>query len=255
MQWGIAFKIPSDDEACLARFPLPTVRLRYETIDGPSPYVTFMYLFKHAPQGWREMQRVAGIKVQMKQLIPSIVFVEEPVTIHEEMDIGRMYTSSEIGRSFSKYIEYPKPWYPQNQDEYMSRLVIYAMKLYYADLYHFESVLAMAIFFNEKIGSPYSRRKVLKKAVSVTRLDKSNWKRKLDAEALHQAHVSGGKIRGEKISEEAAKRMALVSSLLPLYEKNKKGTYDVKAIAEISELSKSTIYSIIKKLRDAGEIQ
>ena len=165
-----------------------------------------------------------------------------------------MYTISELGKFFSKFIRYPKPWYPQEKDEYMSKLAIYAKKLYYEGLYHFESVLAMAIHFNTCIASPYSHRQVQKKTISIMHLNQEGWKRKLEPEALIQAFKAGGNKRGEQISEEALERKTQVSQLLPMYEK-KKGSYDVRAIAEITGYSKSTVYTIIKKLKDDGVLQ
>ena len=86
------------------------------------------------------------------------------------------------------------------------------------------------------------------------RLNQEDWKKKLDQDELHQAHIAGGKKSGLKKSEEGAERMAQVSQLLPMYEK-KKGSYDVKAIVEVTGFSKSAIYNIIKKLKDDGALQ
>ena len=252
MQWGISFKIPYEDESKLANFPLPSVRIRYQTATGPSPYVTVMYLFEHAPQGWREMQHAASIKVQMKQLIPTILLSEEPISSHTDMDIEKIYTIRELGKFFKRFIKYPQPWYPQDKDEYMSKLVIYAKKLYYSNLYHFESVLAMAIFFNTKMGSPYSRRQVQKKALSVMRIDKSGWKRKLDKKALHLAHVSGGEKRGTQQTLEARQRCLIIKGLIPKYLKDN-GRPDVAALRKATGLSQSTIYSCLKRIK-AGEV-
>ena len=251
MQWGIEFKIPYTDSPLLVNFPKPTQRVQYATGKGPSENLTVRYLFKYGPQSWHEMQRLASIKVQMKQLIPSLLFTEE--NIDANADIDKIYTIGELGKGFSKYIKYPKPWYPQDKDEYMSRLAIYAKTLYYKGLYHFESVLAMAIHFNTCIGSPYSRRQVQKKAISIMHLDQEGWKRKLEPEALIQAHKAGGKRRGKQMSEESLERMMQVSQLLPIY-KNRRNSFDVKTIVEITGYSKSTIYSIIKKLKDAGDL-
>ncbi len=255
MGWCIEFKVPYTDSPLLANFPKPTQRVRYMTGKGQSPNLTVNYLFRYAPQSWHEVQRIASIKVQMKQLIPSILFAEEDVATNiYNADIGGLYAINELGKFFPMFIRYPKPWYPQSKDEYMSKLAIYAKRLYYEGLYHFESVLAMAIHFNSTMGSPFSRREVQRKAIATMHLDQEGWKQRLEPEVLHQAHKDGGKKRGEQISEEGAKRMAQVSQLLPMYEK-KKGSYDVKAIVEVTGYSKSTIYSIIKKLKDDGALQ
>ena len=253
MQWGIEFSILYTDSPLLVNFPEPTHRVRYTNGKGLSQNLTVKYLFRYKPQGWREMQRVSSIKSQMQQLIPSIIFEEDVVT-NIDADIDKIYTVNELGKYFPRFIKYPQPWYPQDKDEYMSRLAIYAKKLYYEGLYHFESVLAMAIHFNTCIGSPYSHRQVQKKAIATMHLNQEGWKRKLESEALIQAHKDGGKTRGKQMSEESLERMMQVSQLLPMHEK-KKGSYDVKAIAEITGYSKSTVYSIIKKLKDDGVLQ
>ena len=251
MHWGIEFNIPYTDKPLLINFPEPTQRVRYMTGKGESPNLTVRYVFRYAPQSWHEMQWLASIKIRMKQQIPSISFTEESIeeNIGGHADIDKIYTISELGKFFSKFIRYPKPWYPQEKDEYMSKLAIYAKKLYYEGLYHFESVLAMAIHFNTCIGSPFSRREVQKKTISIMHLDQEGWKRKLEPEALIQAHKDGGKTRGKQISEESLERMMQVAKLLPMHEK-KKGAYDVKALAEITGFSKSTIYDIIRKLKN-----
>jgi len=68
------------------------VRKRYRNIDGESKYITIMYLFQYAPQSWREIQRLASIKVQMKRIIPSIVLMEEDISsyVSSAEDVGKI---------------------------------------------------------------------------------------------------------------------------------------------------------------------
>lgn len=255
MQWGIEFSIPCTDEPLLVNFPEPTVRIRYATGKGLSPNLTIKYLFRYGPQSWREIQRLASIKVQMKQLIPTINFTEENVVVNiDDIDVGMFYTISDLGKFFSEFIRFPQPWYPQDKDEYMSKLAIYAKRLHYEGLYHFESVFAMAIHFNLMMGSPFGRSDVQKKAIRTMHLDKDGWKRKLDEKALHQAHIHGGKKRGVQISENASDRMIQVMKLLSMYKKGN-NSFDIKEIEKITGLKKSTIYNIIKKLKDNGALQ
>jgi hypothetical protein len=249
VQWGIVFKILNHDEPMLTSFPEPSMHLRYQTMNGPSDFITVTYLFHYAPQSWKELQRVAGIKHQMCTLIPSISMMEEMVEItpDDDISIGTVYTVSELGKFFHGYIAFPKPWYPQESDDFMKKLAIYAKKLYYEELFHFESVLAMAIFFNQKIGSPYSRSEVLKKAISILALERGDWKKKQTGRKLHKSLVLGGKIRGQQLSAENRDRQREVLALLPKCRKAN-GKPDVPALVLRTGYSKSTIYSILKKI-------
>ncbi len=256
MQWGIGFKIPYEDEPLLVNFPEPTVRDRYRDMNGESKYVTIKYLFRFPPQGWKEMQRLASIKVEMQKLISSIIFLEEDVSlsVSDDDEIGKIYTISELGRFFRGFIRYPKPWYPHEKDEYMSRLAIYAKTLYREGLFHFESVLAMAMHFNHLIGRPYNHREVMKKSLSIMKLDRSGWRRKLDKDELENALSQGGKMRGAQVGEEAYQRMMTLFWLLPEYVTDR-GTYDIKGLMAATGFSKSTIYNFIAKLRESGKLE
>jgi hypothetical protein len=256
VRWGIKFKIPFADEPKTASFPEPTVRTRYATINGRSDFVTIIYLFEFAPQSWHEMQRVASIKVQMKRLIPSIIFSFEDIGIEvtEYEEVGKIYAVRELGDFFREFILYPKPWYPHSKDEFMSRLTIYAQKLHYEGLLHFESVLAMAMHFNQSLDRPYSFREIVKKTISILKLDRSSWREKLAPEELEQALKQGGKIRGAKISEKARERTMIVFQLLPEYLTGR-GSYNIEGLVDATGYSRSTIYSIIKKLKESGKLE
>jgi len=256
VQWGIGFKIPYEDEPLLVNFPEPTVRVRYRNMNGDSNFVTIKYLFRYPPQGWKEMQRLASIKIKMKKLIPSIIFLEEDVSlsVSDDDEIGKIYIISELGQFFRDYLRYPTPWYPEGKDDYMSKLAIYAKNLYRYDLFHFESVLAMAMHFNQLLGRVYSHREVMKKVASVMKLDRSGWKRKLDKDELENALSQGGKMRGAQVSEEAYQRMMTLFWLLPEYVTDR-GTYDIKGLMAATGFSKSTIYNFIAKLRESGKLE
>jgi len=232
------------------------MRIRYRNINGESKHITIVYLFQYAPQGWKEMQRLASIKVQMKSLIPSIELMEEDISsyVSSAEDVGKIYTISDLGQFFRDFVRYPTPWYPEGKDDYMSKLAIYAKNLYRYDLFHFESVLAMAMHFNQILGWIYSYREVMKKSLSIMKLDRSGWKRKLDEDELENALSQGGKLRGAQVSEEAHQRMMTVFHLLPEYTTDR-GTYDVKGLMSATGFSKSTIYNIIKKLKQSRELE
>jgi len=55
-----------------------------------------------------------------------------------------------------------------------------------------EAVTAMALHFNSKCGLGYSHREVMKKAKSVMKLNHDEWRVKLNAGELKEAHSKGG---------------------------------------------------------------
>ena len=73
---------------------------------------------------------------------------------------------------------FPKPYYPQSKSEYMSRLAIYAQRLYFDDLLNYYTLVAMAIHFNDKAKCDFKYRDCHKKASSIMKLDRSEWKRR-----------------------------------------------------------------------------
>ena len=197
MKWEISFNIPSHLEKSLLSLPPPSNTRRLSG-NGNTQMLEVLYHFQYAPQSWREWQRVASIKVQLKERLQDITFKD----FYEYENISNVYTISELGRYFPKFIKYPKPLYPSAKDEYLRNLTLYTQRLYYEGLLHFEAVVAMAMHFNSKIGTPYSIREVLKKAKSVYMMDKSKWRLKLTEEELQVAHSKGGTKRVQQKREE-----------------------------------------------------
>lgn len=249
MRWNIAFEIPYTDEPMLTHFPEMTVKYRAATMSGASNNVTVAYIFKYAPQSWRQMQQIGRIKILMKRILPSIRFDENigNEIYNSEADLGSLYFISELGQYFKTYVQFPQPLYPVMKEEMMSRLAMYAKKLYYQDIFYLELVLAMAIHFNEKLGSPYNRKQLQSKTLSIMSLDRDEWRRKLDSESLMHVHKSGGKKRGVQVSVEADERRNKIKELLPLYKKSN-GKFDIKSLVEITGFSRSNVYSILKKI-------
>ena len=193
MTWGISLKIDSDFERSLWSLPPPSAMRWLSDMYG-NKVLNVLYHFEYSPQSWKEWQRVASIKVQMKESVPHIVFDEyEPFGV-----IERVYTIAELGRYFPKFIKFHKPLYPQSKNEFMRSLTYYCKRLYYERQLHYEAIVAIAIHFNAKGGFGYSHRELMKKAHSMLLLDMSNWKQKLNDDELKQAHSKGGKIAVEK---------------------------------------------------------
>ncbi len=250
MLWGIEFDMKATDRARLAHFPEPTAIDRFTTINGPSTTIRVVYLLEYAPQSWKELQRLAGIKEQIAKLLPNITFTQQMEYDSTTELTGSKWKLQELGKYFTEFIKFPNPLYPQGTDDFMSCLSKYAVKLYYGHRLYFESVLAMAIHFNEKcVNSSYSRRELQKKAISIMQLDFSEHKQKLSEKELHSAHKKGGKIRGRDISKAHYYRYEVVKGMLPEYKKEN-GKYDIAALMEFTKLSKRTIYNYIKRSKD-----
>lgn len=246
MQWGIEFDMKVTDRPLLAHFPEPTIIDRFTTITGLSDNIRVVYLLEHAPQSWRELQRLSGIKEQMARLLPEITFTQQREYSSDIESVNRRWELRELGEYFKEFIKFPIPLYPQDTSEFMSNLTKYAMKLHYEHRLYFESVLAMAIHFNECLNAPYSRKELQAKAISIVQLDYSEHTQRLSTLQLKEAHSTGGQKRGEDIAEAAYYRYETVVALLPEYKKEN-GRYDIPALMEYTKLGKRTIYNYIKK--------
>jgi hypothetical protein len=247
MSWGIAFKIEATRESSLASFPEPTARVRFNNHDGLSNYICIYYLFDYAPQSFKELQRIAGIKEQMSRCLP-LEFIEDMEIAIDPDEIGFKWKVSELGKYFNEYIQFPTPLYPQHKDEFMRSLTLYAQRLYYQHRLFSESILAMAIHFNKYMKESYSRKELQRKVYSIMQLDRSVWKLRLGKEELQDALSKGGKTRGKQISEAAYLRSEMIQALLPDYMKEN-GKYDIDSLMELTQLGRRTIYNEITKAK------
>ncbi|MFK5937077.1 MAG: hypothetical protein QM497_01660 [Sulfurimonas sp.] len=196
MQSGLSLKVVSDFDSALYGLPPPSLKRWLSDIHGKKT-LHLLYHFLYAPQSWREWQRVASIKYQIQERIPSVKFDE-----FDYMEgIERSYTISDLGKHFSKFVKYHKPLYPLGKDEFMSNLTKYAMRLYYDNKLFYESVLAMAIHFNTKCKFEYSFRELNSKVKAILKLNRDEWKVKLKKEDLQKAHSKGGLIAVNKKRE------------------------------------------------------
>ena len=174
MQWGISFSVNSDFNIEEWGIPPPSHK-RWLTKMGGIKVLNILYHFQYSPQSWKEWQRVASIKIQIEKRIKGAKFDEyDPLEI-----TGHIYTIAELGKSFTDFVKYQKPLYPKGKSEFMRSLTIYAMRLHYEDMLHYEAVLAMAIHFNSTCKTMFSHRELNRKAKAIFELDRSNWKMKL----------------------------------------------------------------------------
>ena len=187
MQWGLSLKVVSDFDSELWGLPPPSKIRWLSSMDGTKT-LEVLYHFEYNPQSWREWQRVASIKMQILNRIPHAVFED----YYPPDEVQRVYTVTELGKHFSKFIKYHKPLYPSDKSKFMSSLTLYCQRLHYEEQLHYEALLSMALHFNSKGGYGYSFRELNKKVKSILLLDKSKWRIKLKSEELKKAHAKGG---------------------------------------------------------------
>jgi len=193
MQWGISLKVVSDFDEELWGLPPPSSIRWLSSADGKRS-LNILYHFEYLPQSWREWQRIASIKIQIRQRVPNVKFVEY-VALDE---VQRVYIITELGKHFTRFIKFHKPLYPTDKSEFMRALTLYAQRLHYEKQLHYEAVMAMALHFNSKGAYGYSLRELNRKAKAIFELDRSSWRVKLSSDELKEAHARGGHIAVEK---------------------------------------------------------
>ena len=187
MRWGISFNLPAIHESELWGLPPPSEVRKIQKWVG-TLLINVLYHFQYSPQSWKEWQRVAGIKVQMKKKINHLEFQEYDSSAID----GKIYTVSELGQYFKDFVKFPKPMFPGQKREAYQKLCIHAKRLYYEDLLHIEQLIATSIRFNdidqEGIGQ------TVKRAIAAHKFALAHsdaWKTKLTKDELIMAHKKG----------------------------------------------------------------
>ena len=229
MQWGISLRVVSDFDRVLWSLPPPSAIRWLSKMDGTKT-LQVLYHFTYTPQSWREWQRVASIKIQMQELIPQIEFNE--YVLFDEVE--RVYTIAEMGKYFTKFVKYQKPLFPSGKNEFMRSLTIYAMRLHYESMLHFEAVMGMALHFNSKCGLDYSFRELNRKARAIFELDKNEWKIRLSHAELKEAHKRGNEISSQIMRD---KSKSIKDEAIELKADGK----TLNAISQVLDVSLSTV--------------
>lgn len=237
MNWGISFKIPAKFESALWELPEPSLLRRLSSMDGKTT-LNVLYHFQYPPQSWREWQRVAGIKAQIKKRISCVVFCE-----YETIDfVENVYFISELGSYFTAFIKFPKPLFPNSKKDVYKKLCVHAKRLHYEGLLHIEQLIATSIRFGVVEENKVDIHQKIKRAMSSYKFalkHKDGWKTKL------------GKKERYKVLSESAKKSAIVrinkaedQKKLVLALKN--GGKSLKDIVEILEISRTTVWRFLK---------
>lgn len=234
MKWGIHFRISSDFDADLWGLPPPSSK-RWIT-GSKGKVLEVLYHFQYAPQSWKEWQRVASIKVQIQSLITNLEFEEYGA---KEI-VESCYTISEIGKYFTGFIKFHKPLYPFGKNEFMRSLTIYAHRLHYENMWSYEALMAMGLHFNASCGLGYSYKDVMRKAKSISKLDRSDWNIKLSKEELQIAHKRGADKTAQIKRDKTREKRELV------YRLREDGA-TILSISEQLSVSSSTVKRWLKQ--------
>jgi len=238
MRWGISFIIPSVFEADLWELPRPSQLRRLSSISGKT-IINVLYHFEYPPQSWREWQRVAGIKVQIKKRYTYVIFNQ--YLIYDTVD--NVYLITELGEYFKIFIKFPKPYYPSSKDQIYQRLCVHAKRLCYEELFYVEQLIATSIRFSLIFDNQSELRQIIKRAISAYKWadeHKVHWKTKLSAEVRH------------KVLSNAAKKSAMMRSKntkdkKELALKLRNNGLSLKNICKELAISRSTLWRLVNK--------
>ncbi len=207
MRWGISFNVAATYESDLWGLPPPSRKETVQRWDG-TKMIFVLYHFLHSPQSRKEWQRVASIKVQIGNRFKDVEFVEyEPL----EVD-GKLYTISELGKHFRKFVKFPAPFFDGTPQAILTR---HAKRLHYEDLLHVEQLIFVSMWIadiapkNETGRRPKKEgmRQVMRRAWSSYNfaLDhQDEWKVKLDPETRHKV-LSQAALRSAEVKRENSK--------------------------------------------------
>ncbi len=236
MRWGIVFKIPPSFESDLWGLPPPSQARMLKSRNTKK--IEVFYHFLHNPQSWKEWQRVAAIKVQMKQRVPNIEFIEYERP--QDMDSVKFYTIKELGEHFKGFVRFPKPMFPYARKEGYKMLCRHAKRLHYEGKLHIEQLIATSMRFNA--ADPEGIRQTIRraKAAYLFALDHEHeWKTKLSPEELKQSKRRGAKIAAH------SKNVKNQDKKIEAKEMRDQGM-SLREIADILNVSHMTIKSWLK---------
>ena len=159
---GISFTIDRKESAKIELLP-PYANIQHLShLTKKGRKTVIYYPLKYPPSNWNTWQQLGRIYLLIKRIFPSAEFNNVVRT-----DGHYEYTVSSFGQYFNESITFPTPYYPQTKNKFMSRLAIYATKLYFDNMLNFELLVAMGLRFNDLLGRPFSEREVFRKANSI----------------------------------------------------------------------------------------
>jgi len=189
------------------------------------------YHFQYSPQGWKEWQRIASIKVQIEKRFERVIFKE-----YDAYEVtGNIYTVSELGKHFKAFVKFPKPQFPSGRKESYKMLCRHAKRLHYKGLFHLEQLIATSIRFNSI--DPEGIAQTVKRAISAYHFaleKRDQWKVQLSKEERHKV-LSESAYKAAEVKKQKNK-----PKVLKAIELKKQGVL-LKEIAQELEVSTRTV--------------
>ena len=227
---GISFTIDNAELTKLELMPEYYTIIRLYSIEGQNKS-NIHYPLKYPPANFNSWQQFGRVMILIKKIFPSATFEDVEATG------SYVYTLQEFASHFPEFVELPKPYYPQDKNDYMRHLTFYAMRLHFKGLFNIGLINAMAIKFNVFIGSIFSIKEIYSKAYSVFKLDRSQWK--------VQKGKSNNSASARKRKQLQEDKITIISSHIKDFTVNDK--LDVTKMSLHLGIPKRTLYSLLKK--------
>lgn len=233
---GISFTIDNSELHKLEIMPEYYTLIRLHSIKGQTKS-NVHYPLKHPPASFNSWQQLGRVMVIINRIFETAEF-------EEVQAIGSYsYTLKEFASYFNAYVEMPKPYYPQNKNDYMRHLVLYAQRLHFKGLLNHALMNAIGFKFNVFIGSVYQPKEVYKKVASVMKLDRSEWKVQKGKHSNKESSLKRKQLKQDKIE--------IIASHINDFT-NSKGKLDVSSLSSHLGISKRTIYRLLKQIDSYG---
>ncbi len=227
---GISFTIDNTELTKLDLMPAYYTLIRLYSIEGQNKS-NIHYPLKYPPANFNSWQQFGRVIVLIKEIFITAKFEDVEATG------SYVYTLQEFASYFPKFVELPKPYYPQEKSEYMRHLTLYAMRLHFKGLLNIGFVNAMAIKFNVFIGSPFSNKEIHKKAYSVYNLDRSEWK-------IKKGEKKKGSMATQKRKQLKADKVLIIASHITDFTMSN-GRLNIKSLSSHLGIPAKTLYRLL----------
>ncbi len=225
---GVSFTINNSELTKMELMPEYATVIRLYSIKGQEKS-NIHYPIKHPPSSFNSWQQLGRIMILIQRIFKTAKF-------EEVESVGSyVYTLDEFASFFTEFVEMPKPYYPQDKTEYLRHLTFYAQRLHFKGMLNAALLNAMAIKFNVYIEKPYSTKEVYKKASSVYRLNRTDWKISTGRRNTQTATERRTQLKKEKI--------AIIASHIEDFT-DEKNALDINALSQHLGIPVKTIYRL-----------
>ncbi len=229
---GISFTIDNKELTKLESMPEYYTLIRLYSIEGQNKS-NIHYPLKYPPSNFNSWQQFGRIIVLIGEIFETAKFEDVEATG------SYVYTLQEFASHFPKFIELPKPYYPQVKADHLKHLTLYAMRLHFKGLCNIGFINAMSIKFNVFLGSPLTNKEVHKRAYSVYRLDRSQWR-------IKKGEKKKGSTATKKRKQLKEDKILIISSHLKEFTKSN-GKLNIKSLSSHLGIPTKTLYRLLPK--------